>query len=173
MHRKLPPLLLVALLLSACSSVPKNISEPAISPVTIAQAVTAPESVKGKTVRWGGTIAKVENHQQKTKVEIVARELYDDGEPKKSDRSLGRFIAEINGFLDPAIYAVGRNLTVVGTLAGTTQGKLGEMNYSYAVVNADAHYLWPLPEEPCSNCSPWYYDPWYPWGPYHRYPYYY
>jgi outer membrane lipoprotein len=172
MPRYYLPLILAALLLGACSTVPKNISAPAVIPVTVSQAAKKPEQVKGTQVRWGGTIAKVENRQQTTRVEIVARELFDDGEPKKSDRSLGRFMAEIKGFLDPAIYAVGRNFTVVGALAGTVQGKLGEMNYTYPVVEAGSYYLWPIPAEPCETCAPWYYDPWYPWGPYRRYPYY-
>lgn len=172
MPRHYFPLLLAALLLGACSTVPENISSPAVSAVTLSQATENPARVKGTQVRWGGTIARVENRQQQTRVEIVARELYDDGEPKKSDQSLGRFIAEIKGFLDPAIYAVGRNFTVVGTLAATMQGKLGEMNYTYPVVETDSYYLWPLAEEPCETCAPWYYDPWYPWGPYRRYPYY-
>lgn len=168
-----PPIIVATLLLGACSTVPEKISSPATSPVTVSQAAKTPSEVKGKTIRWGGTIAKVENRQQTTRVEIVARELYDDGEPKKSDQSLGRFMADIKGFLDPAIYAVGRNLTVVGPLNGTTQGKLGEMNYTYPLVDAKSYYLWPLREEPCETCAPWYYDPWYPWGPYRRYPYYY
>jgi outer membrane lipoprotein len=172
MPRYSPLLLLAALLLNACSSVPKNIGSPAVVPVTLSQAAKNPDEVKRTQVRWGGSIAKVENRQQTTRVEIVARELFDDGEPKKSDQSLGRFMAEIKGFLDPAIYAVGRNFTVVGALAGTVQGKLGEMNYTYPVVETDSYYLWPLPEEPCETCTPWYYDPWYPWGPYRRYPYY-
>jgi outer membrane lipoprotein len=166
------PLIVAALLLGGCSTVPKEISSPGVSPVTISQATKKPEQMKGTQVRWGGTIAKVENRQQNTRIEIVARKLFDDGEPRKSDKSLGRFMAEINGFLDPAIYAVGRNFTVVGKLAGTVQGKLGEMTYTYPVVESDSYYLWPLPEEPCTNCAPWYYDPWYPWGPYRRYPYY-
>ncbi len=173
MRLQLFPLLLAPLLLSACSTVPESITSPDISPVPVSEAANNPDNVKGKTVRWGGTIARVENLQQKTRLEIVARELYGDGEPRKSDQSLGRFIAEINGFLDPAIYADGRNLTVVGRLNGITHKKLGEMNYTYPVIKTEAHYLWPLPEEPCETCPPWYYDPWYPWGPYRRYPYYY
>jgi len=173
MQRHLPLLLLAALLLGACSTVPENIRSPEITAVSISQARENPTANKGTRIRWGGTIAKVENRQQQTRVEIVARELYDDGEPKQSDHSLGRFMAEIEGFLDPAIYAVGRNLTVVGTLSGITREKLGEMNYNYPVIKAESHYLWPLREEPCETCAPWYYDPWYPWGPYHRYPYYY
>ncbi len=173
MRHYFPPLLLATLLLSACSSVPEKISSPAAVPVSISQAATNPDKLRGTAVRWGGTITRVENQQQKTRVEVVARELFDDGEPKKSDQSLGRFMAEIKGFLDPAIYAVGRNFTVVGPLAGTLQGKLGEMNYTYPLVKADSYYLWPLPPEPCETCAPWYYDPWYPLGPYRRYPYYY
>jgi len=172
MQYRLSLFLSAALLLGACSTVPETIREPAVAQISLTQAQENPDTVKGSQVRWGGTIARVENRQQQTRIEIVARELYDDGEPKKSDQSLGRFMTQIDGFLDPAIYAVGRNITVVGSLSGTTPGKLGEMNYLYPVVQAESHYLWPLREEPCETCAPWYYDPWYPWGPYHRYPYY-
>lgn len=161
--------LLLLPLLAGCSSVPERIRTPLDGAATLQQVRQAPQRFTGTTVRWGGTIARVENQPDATLVEIVARELYRDGEPKRVDRSEGRFIARISGFLDPAIHAIGRRLTLVGTLRGEIEGKIGAMNYRYPLLDAEAHYLWPLPPEPVELREPWLYDPWYPWRPY---PYY-
>lgn len=172
-------LLLIPLLLSlyACTSaVPERIrTAPAGSP-SLPLVINSPERYLNSQVRWGGTIANVKNLPGETHVEIVARELAGDGEPKTLDRSEGRFIAVFNRFLDPAIYAMDRNLTVTGQISGTIVQKLGEMEYRYPVVKVEVYYLWPKPLPRYDYYDPFLYDPWYPyWYPYpwYRHPYYY
>lgn len=172
-------LFLLSLLFSlyACTSaVPERVrSAPEGSP-PLPLVINSPERYLNTQVRWGGTIARVQNLPNETHVEIVARELARDGEPKSLDRSEGRFIAIFKRFLDPAIYAVDRNLTVAGRISGTTVKQLGDMDYRYPVVQVDVHYLWPRPLPRYDYYDPFLYDPWYPyWYPYpwYRHPYYY
>src|SRR5699024_6905179 len=54
---------------------------------------------RGSRVRWGGTIASIQNQKETTVIEIVARELGKDGRPKGTDVSPGRFLARVNHFL--------------------------------------------------------------------------
>ena len=52
-------------------------------------------------------------------------------------------------------------LTIVGL------HKVGGYDYTYALVDADNIYLWPLRDRRDNNAWPYYYDPfWGPWGPY-------
>ena len=130
----------------------------------------------GSRVRWGGTIAAVENQPNESLVEVVARPLERDGRPRVTDATGGRFLARVAGFLDPAIYSEGRQFTVTGVVDGAVSRPIGEYPYQYPVVRAEAHYLWEpepvLPPYPYPYYygPPWY-DPWCPfgwprWGPY-------
>jgi len=59
-------------------------------------------------------------------------------------------------------------MTVVGTLAGPTTGKIGEREYNFPKVAADGLYLWPKRyAEPVVYYPVWI-GPYYPypaWGP--------
>jgi outer membrane lipoprotein len=162
-------LLALALLASGCSNVPEKIREAPPSAPTLNQVRQSPDRYTGTQVRWGGSIAHVDNRQNETRIEIVARPLFDDGEPKSVDASEGRFIAIVPGFLDPAIYASDRTITVSGRIGGSIERKLGAMDYRYPIVKVDIHHLWPKKVEYNVPYDPWLYDPWYPWR---RYPYY-
>ncbi|EQD59053.1 Outer membrane lipoprotein Slp, partial [mine drainage metagenome] len=55
-----------------------------------------------------------------------------------------RFVACHPGFYDPEVYAKGRELTVTGTLQGTVVRRVGQYDYPYPRVVADAIHLWPI-----------------------------
>ncbi len=167
-------------LLAGCATVPEAIRRPPpgdLQPDEVRAAAT-PQDYLGATVRWGGTIAAVRNLAQETEIEIVARRLDGQGRPQGDDTSRGRFLVRVSGFLDPAIYAPERELTVRGRLEGVLQRPIGEYPYRYPVVRAEQVYLWPpRPTQPAPAppyyYDPFWYDPWYPWGwPYYRYPFY-
>ncbi len=131
---------------------------------------------KGVTVRWGGVIANVNNQEKDTWVEVVQLPLKNSGRPRDTDISTGRFLVKIEGFLDPAIYAAGREFTVVGILSGMSEGKVGEFDYKFPVVASQGYYLWKQVHEadyyhaylyPVSYWRP--YLPYY-YPIYHRYP---
>lgn len=158
---------LFSLLMAGCAgNVPKAIRESPPGP-SVAEA-RAQQGPIGARVRWGGNIAKVENHATETWIEIVERSLESDGRPRQEDRSGGRFLARITGFLDPAVYAVGRQMTVAGMLTELITRPIGEFPYTFPAVKVEEYYLWPpLPERSAYpyHAPPWY-DPWYPWRPY-------
>jgi outer membrane lipoprotein len=125
-----------------------------------------PEAFLQKPVRWGGLIARVDNQRAETTLEIVEQPLDGRGRPVADDESGGRFFARIPGFLDPAIYAVGRSITVVGLLTGTTPGQVGDYRATYPVVTVERHRLWPARRAPevIYVPDPFGYSPFYPWG---------
>lgn len=159
-----------AMIVGGCTShIPAPIrSAPPDSPA-LAVVRDHPNDAVGKTVRWGGIIAKVENQQTETWVEIVDKSLGWNGAPLESDKSQGRFIARIAGFLDPIIYERGRRLTVYGTIEPAVAHRIGDFTYLFPVVLVSESHLW-APEPDVVYYEPWpiWYDPWYPRPfPYH------
>ncbi|MBK8162957.1 MAG: Slp family lipoprotein [Gammaproteobacteria bacterium] len=161
---------LCAGLIAGCASnIPKEISDaPPGSPMVAEVRVDAQQFI-GAHVRWGGTIAAVENRESETWVEVVARELDGSGQPRMTDRSAGRFIAVIDGFLDPALYAEEREITVSGVVEDEVTRKIGDYDYAFPRVRVNNYLLWPpRPEyDPRNYPPPWYYDPWFPGYPYY------
>ena len=128
----------------------------------------------GAEIRWGGEISRVENRADQTWIEIVRRDLWEDGKPRSNGKSDGRFIASFTGFADPVVYEVGRPLTVVGTIGSKIKRPIGEYDYVFPVVNVDGSFLWQKTEVTPYPAYPnpwWYYDARYHRGaPYYRYP---
>ena len=144
------------LLLGACTTTPDPIGNapPGPPPAVVRQ---TPQAHQGQRVRWGGTIAAVENTADATRVFVVARDLAKNGRPRDVDGGGGRFIVMLSGFQDPVIYADGREITVVGELQGVQTHRVGGFEYPYPVVIADFHKLWPKRSER------YYAYPYYPW----------
>ncbi len=159
-------LLVSSVLLAGCASdIPPEISSKPDNSPTVSIARGDMESFVGSSVRWGGLIAAIENHESNTRVEIVARELNNSGRPLDSDFSPGRFIAVLDGFIDPQVYSLKREITVYGVIEKAVDQLIGQHNYTYPVVIVSNHVLWkPLPKQDPYMYPPYWYDPWY--GPY-------
>ncbi len=139
--------LLTALLLSACASSPTFNTAgvvPALTPQTVA---ANPLPATGKNVQWGGTIIGVANLQDRTQIEVLAYPLDSKARPQSNSNPLGRFFLEQHGFLDPATYKQGRQISAVGTVTGTRTSMVGEASYDHPVVDARQIYLWPENQE--------------------------
>ncbi len=121
----------------------------------------------GTQVRWGGTIAQVINGRAESWVEVVGRGLGDNGRPVERGPSQGRFLARFDGFVDPAVFERGREITFIGTVDGSETRTIGEYEYRYPVIAVRSHYLWEPRPDPIYR--PYYYDPWWP-DPWWRYP---
>ena len=125
-----------SVLLAGCATVPAPLAGNDFAATTPQQAVA--QNASGQRVRWGGEIIKVE---------------------PRADRGQGRFVACKQGFLDPAEYPMGRDVTVVGAIDGSERHKVGDYDYTFAKVDASEVYLWPKR----ADYPPGYYDPF--WGP--------
>ena len=115
----------------------------------------------GQRVRWGGIIASVKNEKKQTQVEIVSRVLNASGRPEDNDQSTGRFIALINGFLDPMVFSKGREITVVGLVNGKTTRNIDKYEYLYPEIAVEVYKLWAPSEKQVPYYDPFWYDPWY------------
>jgi outer membrane lipoprotein len=162
----------IAIMGGCASNPPEAISKiPAENP-SLADVRLDNDQYIGAEVRWGGEISKVENRADQTWIEIVRRQLWDDGKPKTSGNSDGRFIASFTGFADPVVYEVGRLLTIVGTIENKIERPIGEYDYVFPIVTVEGSYLWKantVAQYPNYPPPWWYYDSrfYYP-GPYYR-----
>ncbi|MFZ0257458.1 MAG: Slp family lipoprotein [Gammaproteobacteria bacterium] len=161
--------LVTVVLLSACASqVPETIRNASVSEVSVAQVREGnTQQYTGTRVRWGGRIAVVENGPSETLIEVVSQPLDQEGRPKVNGGG-GRFLAKFPGFIDPLIYDKERSLTVVGTLRGEVERKIGKYAYTFPVVEVESHYLWKDINRSNGNATDWWRYDCYPY-PYYRY----
>ena len=133
--------------------------------LTFSMLIGSPDVHRGKTVMLGGTIVQTRNLPEGSEVEVVQRELGSMGYPYGGDKSGGRFIFFHPTFLEPEVFAKGREITGVGRVTGSKTGKVGSADYRFPIVEAQQLHLW----EPVERYP--YYYPYY-WEPFYN-PYYY
>lgn len=159
---------LAAIALAGCASAPKPLAG-VYAPLLPDDAARA--QTTGATVRWGGELVAVDTQAARTCFEVVARPLSASARPESVDRSAGRFLACRRGFYDPAVFAVGREVTVTGRVDAYETRRIGEYDYRYPRVAADVVYLWPERRDvqaryaPSPFWSPYWGPYWGPWGP--------
>jgi len=117
-----------------------------------------PENYRGQVVMLGGRILMIKPKKGHTEMTILQQPLSLDYSPVSGDRSGGRFLLIVKGFLDPAVYSPGRRITTAAEVTGTEERSLGEKTYTYPVLNALQVKLWPPPPKGYQ-----YWDPL--WGP--------
>ncbi|MDH5425894.1 MAG: Slp family lipoprotein [Gammaproteobacteria bacterium] len=139
---KLSLLIFIALQIS-CATAPKFDTKNIELSLTPEQVVNDTVSTRGKTILWGGTILDIRNLKNETQIEILAYPLNTYHRPLTGKKPLGRFILLQTGYLEPASYAQGEKLTVIGKVSGTRSGKVGDTQYTYALIKAQQLHLWP------------------------------
>lgn len=148
-----PLLLIVAgLAVAGCAPVISQQSLNAVDQeIRFQQVLEDPDDCEGTVMLLGGEIIKTENMPNKTIILALHRTLGYRQEPISDRGSKGRFIVSAPDFLDPAIYRVGRKITVVGTVIGKEVRPLGELEYAYPVIEKKEIYLWPEGRAPAGN----------------------
>ncbi len=140
-----PLVLAAALLVAGCaaSPFPEALTRSVNRSLSLAQIRADPPAHRGEQVILGGEILATTPRPGETEMEVLSRRLDSGDVPERSDSSPGRFLARMPGFLDPAVYARGRRVTVLGTVAGVEERPVGELPYAYPVIAAERVKLWP------------------------------
>ena len=158
----------------ACAPFSQQIMQEVKKDIAFTEVAKAPETFRGEVILWGGVIIETLARSGDTLIFVRQTELDCQKRPKNPDQSAGRFILHYPGFLDPAIYSKGREITVVGKIAGKEDRLIGQRLYTYPVIENHALRLWEKWEARPYSYNPWYWnDPFfYPWPYYSRYRYY-
>jgi len=152
----------LALALTGCVSVPDAIKGSSPTPQQdLVRVMNAPELYVGQEARFGGKVVEVMNQQGKTRLEIATVPLDSGARPVLGEASRGRIYADINGFLDPVDFR-GQLITVVGTITGTEQGKIGNTPYKFMILQTNGYKRWHVVQQVVMPPQP--IDPFY-WGP--------
>jgi len=128
---------------TACgSAIPKESLKQVDPEITFQMLIKDPDRYKGKVVLVGGQIVSTTVRESESWVEILQQSLDWKQRPQNTDVSYGRFLVRFQGFLDPAIYAAGKKITVLGEVLGKKVQPLNEMEYAYVVLLPREYYLW-------------------------------
>lgn len=141
---KILTLLVSAVMQAACSTMPNNLREaPEQSPL-VSDVQAEPSAYLTDAVLWGGSIVEVSHANCETTIQVVSRPLSTNSRPVGKDQTHGRFLAVIEGFLEPEIYKEKRLLTVLGSIESVGADKIGELDYVFPVVRVREHHLWQI-----------------------------
>jgi outer membrane lipoprotein len=133
----------IALLGMGCAhAISDSLRAQAEPPLPFAQLRVNPEAYKDHTVILGGEILSTEPLRDGTRIEVLQKPLDRAEAPRITDNTGGRFMAFCDGYLDPAVYAPGRRITVAGRVLGTYAGKVGELEYHYPLISCQEAHLW-------------------------------
>jgi len=130
-------------LLGGCSA---GISKQARSQVTFTRPFSEmqqhPDDFIGETAILGGKIIETTPLQGATELNVLQLSLDSQQRPRDNDQSQGRFLVVSDQFLDPAIYAKGEFITVVGRLEASVKRFIGQREYLYPRLRAVEIKLW-------------------------------
>lgn len=152
-------LLLASLLAAACAGLPPAVEHAPAIQIGYEQANRDITQYQDTPVRWGGVIIDVENEENSSLIQVVFYPLDFTGRPQLHKTGEGRFVIKSAEFLDPAVYAKDKEITVAGVISGKIERTVGKRTIHVPLISATAIHLWPTQS----------YDPRY-YGPY---PYYY
>jgi outer membrane lipoprotein len=137
------PVFLIAFAGPGCAPpFPKELLQKVDRTVSFAELRSDPDLRRGALVMLGGMIVDIKNTKEGTLIEVLEKPLDGGGRPLMTDQTGGRFIAQHDRFLDSAVYHAGRDITIVGEVAGRKTMRLGEVDYQYPLVTVKDLHLW-------------------------------
>jgi outer membrane lipoprotein len=138
-------LVCVAMIVAGCASspFPEDLARSADRALTLRELRSNPTAHVGARVILGGEVLVTTPKPGETEIEVLSRTLGAGDVPERGDSTAGRFLVRSPEFLDPAVYAPGRRLTVLGTVAGRSERRVGDLPYVYPVISAERIKLWP------------------------------
>jgi len=138
--RAVAALLSAAMLLGACEATLPVTGDRGVTPQ---QVTAAPESYRSHRIQWGGVIVDSRNLPHATEIELIAYPLDYSGRPDTTAAPRGRFIAIKSGYLETVDYAKGRLATLDGIVSDLRDGKVGDADYRFPMVEIGQIRLWP------------------------------
>jgi len=133
-------------LIGCTSVISENAMKSVDNTVSYENVMVNPDAHSGKVLLMGGTVLETTPMSGKTVLMVLQHPLTGSDKPDIAAPSKGRCLVEVEGFIDPAVYGPGRQVTLVGVVMGKETRKLGQLDYTYPVIRGTEVYLWPLQE---------------------------
>ncbi len=156
--------------LTACQMAPLGLDREN-SLINYQQLETADFNCRCETARLGGKVIRATALENQTEVEVLSMEVDRfSAKPILASSTNGRFIAVLNGFVDP-LSLQDQYITVKGILDGKRGGKIDQANYLYPVIKVEHYRIWQQVIEYYRDEEEWA-DYWEsrryggPWGPF-------
>jgi outer membrane lipoprotein len=144
--------ILLISIFAACSG---GISQQARNQVTytgpFAAVQQAPAKYRGAILLLGGKVIKTLNQEGASELVVLQLNLDNQDRPQDNAQSQGRFIVRSARFIDPAIFPPGTLITLVGRLQGSDSRLIGEMRYTYPVIEPIETKKWPAGSDPSTR----------------------
>lgn len=155
----------LSLVLTGCVSAPQGLEPKQFEALNLKNVQVQDYDCRCVKVRLGGKVVSAKALKDKTKIEVLNQTVaYFSAKPIVDSYSDGRFIAYLDGFVDPENLK-DQYVTVGGVLSGKELGKIDQADYSYPVVQADQYRIWKLVKEYYYDPDDVYdYAPFYPYG---------
>ncbi len=102
-----------------------------------------PDNYKGEVIMLGGKIIETKTSSSLSELIVLHLALDSSDRPVNLDQSEGRYIVQTKQILDPEIYKKDMLFTVVGTLKGSKVLPIGDLDYTYPLVDLIEIKLWP------------------------------
>jgi outer membrane lipoprotein len=118
--------LLLLILFPGCGPISKELRAQTDRTLSFQQVFQNPEAFQGKIMIWGGEIIETTNQKDGTTLIVILQRPLDWMEEPKIERSEGRFIILVEGYVDPYVFRRGRRITVAGEILGKKLMRLGE-----------------------------------------------
>lgn len=145
-------LVFIVSMLTACISPPQGLETDEFTLSSLKKIQAEDYACQCKKVRLGGKVLSAYALKNKTKIEILSLPVLKySAKPVMDGYSDGRFVAYIEGFVDPERLKA-QYITVVGVLKEQARGKIDQADYVYPVVDVKHYKQWRLVQE-------YYYDP--------------
>jgi len=131
--------------LAGCAASPMNVE--GVNQSLTPNLISSSEPHRDNKVLWGGMIISTRPGQNATRIEVLAYPLSGQ-QPDRYATPQGRFMLDKAGYLEPAEFATGRWISVVGIVKGIQPGKVGEASYDFPLLEAQQIHLWPEASSP-------------------------
>jgi outer membrane lipoprotein len=155
--------ILSAFIVSCAHVISREYRDSASRDIPFSSVVRNPQNYLDEVFILGGIIVETRISDQGSEIEAVQTPVDRFGNIIDRDISEGRFILITQRYLDPSIFRKDRVITVAGILTGSRKRLLGDIEYTYPVIEARELYLWR--EERYSYypsyAYPYWYDPFY------------
>lgn len=140
------------MLLAGCAG--QTCYAPVGNPNVTPSAVAATGGHVGEPVQWGGLLVETRNLKDRTELDVVGYPLDKCGRPQTGAGQTGRFVIVRPGFLETTDYRGGRRVTSTGRITGVREGRLGEVEYAFPLLESYKVQLWPVERQDGGSAYP-------------------